>query len=185
MLHPDKTKFLLFTRSTAKHTFRIFCNNNNEDQDLVANISEIKRVFNEDDIPAIQFLGVFFDSDLNFKHHIFSLKTKLPRALFALHSVKYTLNQKSLTLLYNSIFHCHLLYAVQIWSCSRSSPINDLFKLQKTAVCIISGSHTEPIFKKTSHLTITGFNLILEIAIYATFLTKLPSNIISGHMGQK
>ena len=156
MLHQDKTKFLLFTRSTIKQTFKIFCNNNNEDQDLVANISEIKRVSNEDDIPAIKFLGVFFDSDLNLKHLIFSLKTKLSRAHFALCSVKNTINQKYLTLLYNSIFHCHLIYAVQIWSWSRPGLINNLFKLQKTAVRIISGSaynaHSEPIFKKLNFL---------------------------------
>ena len=84
--------------------------------------------------------------------YISTIKTKLSRALFALRSIKTTLNQKSLTLLYNSIFHCHLRYAVQIWSCSRSSLINNLFKLQKKAIQIISGSaynaHTEPLFKK-------------------------------------
>ena len=55
-------------------------------------------------------------------------------------------------LLYYSIFHCHLIYAVTIWSCLRSGPINDLFKLQKTAIRLISGSsynsYTEPLFKK-------------------------------------
>ena len=55
-------------------------------------------------------------------------------------------------MLYNSIFHCHLLYAIQIWSCVRSGLINELFKLQKAAIRIISGtsynSHTEPLFKK-------------------------------------
>ena len=44
------------------------------------------------------------------------LKNKLSRALYALRSVKNTINQKGLILLYNSIFHCHLLYAIQIWS---------------------------------------------------------------------
>ena len=81
VLHQDKTKFLLFTRSSAKKTIQIFCNNNNMDQDLESNINEIKRVSNDDNIPAIKFLGVFFDSDLNFKYHISTIKTKLSRAL--------------------------------------------------------------------------------------------------------
>ena len=104
------------------------------------------------DTPAIKFLGVYFDPSLNFKFHISTLKKKLSCALYALRTVKNTLNQKSLLLIFNSIFHCHLLYAIQIWSCSRSGPINELFKMQKAAIRIIAGakynSHTEPLFKK-------------------------------------
>ena len=59
------------------------------------------------------------------------LKSELSKALYALRSVKKTLNQKSLLLLYNSVFHYRLLYAVQIWSCSRSSLVNDIFKNAK------------------------------------------------------
>ena len=84
--------------------------------------------------PAIKFLGVFFDPELNFKFHISSLCTKLSKSLYALRTVKNSVNQKSLFLLYNSIFHCHLLYVVHIWSCSSSGPINNLFKHQKSAI---------------------------------------------------
>ena len=48
-----------------------------------------------------------------------------------------TLNQHSLFLIYNSIFHCHLLYAIQIWSCARSNLINEIYKMQKAAIRII------------------------------------------------
>ena len=55
-------------------------------------------------------------------------------------------------MLYNSVFHCHLLFAVQIWSCSHSGLVNDIFKMQKKAIRIVAGmsynSHTEPLFKK-------------------------------------
>ena len=56
----------------------------------------------------LKFLGVYFDPSLNFKFHISTLKKKLSRALYALRTVKNTLNQKSLLLIYNSICHCHL-----------------------------------------------------------------------------
>ena len=131
VLHPDKTKFMLFTRSGGGLNPVIYCNNNNFGQDEPSNISLISRVNTNDDIPAVKFLGVFFDPNLNFKHHISTLKTKLSRALYALRSVKKTLNQQSLLLLYNSVFHCHLLYAVIIWSCSRSGQLNEIFKMQK------------------------------------------------------
>ena len=131
VLHPDKTKFILFTRSGGVQNLEIYCNNNNPDQNDPNNISLISRINSNDDVPAVKFLGVFFYPNLNFKHHISTLQNKLSKALYALRSVKKTLNQKSLLLLYNSVFHCHLFYAVQIWSCSRSGPINDLFKTQK------------------------------------------------------
>ena len=130
VLHPDKTKFMLFSRTGGEQDLNIFCNNNNSDQDLAENISVISRVSANDELPAIKFLGVFYPN-LNFKYHISILKNNLSKALYALRTVKKTLNQKSLLLIYNSIFHCHLLYALQIWSCSKSGPINKIFKMQK------------------------------------------------------
>ena len=61
-------------------------------------------------------------------------------------------------MLYNSVFHCHLLYAVQIWSCSHSGLVNEIFKMQKKAIRIVAGmsynSHTEPLFKKLQVLSL-------------------------------
>ena len=152
VLHPDKTKFMLFSRSAGGVDPVLLCNNNNNDQNLPNLINELGRVSSTDSTPAIKFLGVYFDPSLNFKFHISTLKKKLSRALYALRTVKKTLNQKSLLLIYNSIFHCHLLYAIQIWSCSRSGPISELFKMQKAAIRIVAGakynSHTEPLFKE-------------------------------------
>ena len=152
VLHPEKTKFMLFTRGAGGVDPALYCNNNNTDQNLPELINVLGRVSSTDSTPAIKFLGVYFDPALNFKHHISILKNKLSRALYALRTVKKTLNQKSLMLIYNSIFHCHLLYAIQIWSCSRPGPVNELFKMQKNAIRIVAGakynSHTEPLFKK-------------------------------------
>ena len=70
VLHPDKTKFILLTRSKIKQiNLNIFCDNNNNDQNLAENISVIGQVCSSDTVPAIKFLGVFFDPDLNFISH--------------------------------------------------------------------------------------------------------------------
>ena len=74
----------------------IYCNNNNMDQELAANISPLGQVTANDSMPAIKFLGVFFYPALNFKYHITTLKNKLSRALYALRSVKNTINKKGL-----------------------------------------------------------------------------------------
>ena len=182
VLHPDKTKFILFTRSGGGGLdLEIFCNNNNFGQDDPDKISPISRVNYNDDMPAVKFLGVFFDPNINFKHHIAMLKSKLSKALYALRSVKKTLNQKSLLLLYNSVFHCHLLYAVQIWSCSRSSQVNDIFKMQKKAIRIVAGmsynSHTEPLFKKLQVLPLPDLITYTKIQFMQRFKQGfLPSS---------
>ena len=103
-----------------------------------------------------------------------TLKTKLSRALYALRSVKKTLNQQSLLLLYNSVFHCHLLYAVIIWSCSRSGQLNEIFKMQKKAIRIVAGvsynSHTEPLLKKLQVLPLPGLISFPKIQFMHRFL---------------
>ena len=60
VLHPDKTKFMLFSRTGGEQDLNIFCNNNNSDQNSAENISVISRVTANDELPAIKFLGVFF-----------------------------------------------------------------------------------------------------------------------------
>ena len=181
VLHPDKTKFMIFSRSTLPQDFTILCDNNNMGQDLDGNISQIGRVTSNDDIPTIKFLGVFFDPNLNFKYHTSNLKNKLSKALYALRSVKNTLGQKSLLLIYNSIFHCHLLYAIQIWSYSKSGPLNKIFKLQKKAIWIIAGtaynSHTEPLFKKLEVLPLPDLISFTKIQFMQRFKQKfLPTS---------
>ena len=86
-------------------------------------------------------------------------------------------------LLYYSIFHCHLIYAVTIWSCLHSGPINDLFKLQKTAIRLISGSsynsHTEPLFKKLKNSPTSRPSCVFKSSIYATFFSKFFTLILN------
>ena len=177
VLHPDKTKFIIFSRSTFNQDIRIVCNNNNDDQNLSKNISIISRVQATDGVPAIKFLGVLFDPDLNFKFHISSIRKKLSKALYSLRTVKNVLNRRSLLLIYNSIFHCHLLYAIHIWSCSNAGPLNDLFKLQKTAARIISGSkynsHTEPLFKELEILPLPDLITFAKVQFMQRFTHNL------------
>ena len=77
VLHPEKTKFMLFTRGAGGVDPALYCNNNNTDQNLPELINVLGRVSSTDSTPAIKFLGVYFDPALNFKHHISILKNKL------------------------------------------------------------------------------------------------------------
>ena len=181
VLHPDKTKFMLFTKSNVTKEIVVVLDNNNDDQNLPGNICTLHRVTTASSLPAIKFLGVFFDQNLNFNYHISALKKKLSKALYSLRMVKNMLSQKSLLLLYNSIFHCHLLYAIQIWSCTTANLTNDLFKLQKSAIQIVCNAsynaHTEPLFKKTQILPLPDLITFTKLQFMQRFSQQfLPTS---------
>ena len=58
----------------------------------------------------IKFLGLFIDDKLNWKIHISYILRKLSRYIAILNKIKYTLNEKSLILVYYAIFKCHIDY---------------------------------------------------------------------------
>ncbi len=88
-LHPDKTKFIIFShnRDVLANPPNIVINFNNTNEDDPGKIFPMSCV-NTSATPAIRFLGVYFDPHLNFKHHIQLLANKLSRTLYFLHSVK-------------------------------------------------------------------------------------------------
>ena len=62
-LHPEKTKFLLISSSiiAQNSNIKLFINNNNAHQHQDDLIHQISRITTKDKIPAIKYLGVFFD----------------------------------------------------------------------------------------------------------------------------
>jgi hypothetical protein len=156
-LHPDKTKYLLISpTSSANCNRKIFINNNNINQNEASRIFELHRVTPSDKIPAIKYLGVFFDQNLNFKYHISQVSKKLSHALYSLRSAKNIFSEKYLKTLYYSLFHSHLTYALEIWSSTTPSLLQPLITKQKAAIRIIAkkkyNDHTEPLFKALSIL---------------------------------
>ena len=88
MLHPDKTKILFFSNTSNGEGVQILCNNNNDDLLNPDQIKLLSPVSGNDDMPAVKFLGVFFDANLSFKYHVSCVKTKLSKALYVLRMVK-------------------------------------------------------------------------------------------------
>jgi len=168
-LHPAKTKFILFTNSkiAEESDISIFLNNNNPNENFPEKISLIERVTVKSNVPAMKFLGVYFDPKLNFSYHVKQLSSKLSRALFILRSVKNVLSPVALKTIYYSIFHCHLIYAIQIWSCTTLGLINEIFLKQKQAIRIITGSkynaHTEPLFKSCGILPLNELSMYFKL----------------------
>jgi len=157
-LHPQKTQFMLFSnsRDAKESNISIFVNNNNPGEDSADLCIPIQRVSSTSPTPAIKYLGVYFDCDLNFKFHIRFICGKISRALYILRTCKNILSPKALKTLYYSLVHCHLIYGNQIWSSASSGVISELFRKQKAAIRVITNSrynqHTEPLFKAANIL---------------------------------
>ena len=66
------------------------------------------------------------------------------------------LSIKARKAVYYALFHCNLIYCIQIWSCASQKLISNLLILQKKAIRIVKdakyNAHTEPIFKELSIL---------------------------------
>jgi hypothetical protein len=145
---------MLFSNSpnVKASNIELFVNFNNEGENDNALIFPIERISANSPVPAIRFLGVYFDENLNFKYHIKLLLSKLSRTLYFLRSSKNFLTPKAMKAVYFSLFHSNLIYCIQIWSCTTGNNLNPIFTLQKKAIRLISNSnynaHSEPIFKE-------------------------------------
>jgi hypothetical protein len=175
-LHPDKTKYILISHNTATllphHIISI--NNNNTTDHSSARITHLSRISSSDDTPAIKYLGVYFDPDLNFKFHIQQISKKLSYALYSLRQAKNLLPPSALKTLYYSLFHCHLVYAIEIWSNVPISLLSPLITKQKAAIRIISNqpynAHSEPIFKSLSILPLPHLITLSNLKLFHSYI---------------
>jgi ribonuclease P/MRP protein subunit RPP40 len=142
-LHPDKTKFMLITNSNTRADPVLFLNfNDPTSQSLNPSLISKLNFINNSETPYAKFLGVLIDPKLTFKHHVSSLSKKLSTALYFLRTAKNFLNTRALKFLYYSLFHSHLIYAIQIWSCCSEALLKQISLKQKIAIRIISCSIT-------------------------------------------
>ena len=97
-------------------------------------------------VHKFNFLGIIFDENLNWKHHLDMISNKLARSVGIINKLKNYLKISILKILYSSLFLPHLNYGLLLWgfNCERLS------KLQKKALRTITkskyNSHTEPLF---------------------------------------
>jgi hypothetical protein len=189
-LHTSKTKFMVFSNSQAviNYDFNIVIDNNNDNFRNPLNIFRLQRITHNSEVPAIKFLGVFMDPSLNFKYHIQSVAKKISVGLYFIRTAKNYLNEKSLKFLYYSFIHCHLIYAIHVWSCTTANNLNKLVTLQKSAVRIITMSaynaHTEPLFKKTCILPFYDLVSYFRIQFMQQFKQGLLPKSFDGEWTQ-
>jgi hypothetical protein len=98
-------------------------------------------IFTLSKMQSFKLLGVFLDEHLTLNKHVDHVTTKLSRALYLLNRVKQFVSLNSLRKLYFSLFHSHLLYYINILSCTLQSNITSIILLKKKAIRTISKAH--------------------------------------------
>ena len=87
---------------------------------------------------SAKYLGIFVDEHLSFKPYITFLETKIARSVAVLAKLSYYLPCNTLIILYYSLVHTHLHYALPLWGATYKSYLIKLKRLQNKALRTIS-----------------------------------------------
>ena len=140
---------------------------------LKINNTDIEHVF------KFNFLGVIFNSHMNWNTHINYIATKISKIVGILYRLKDIYPQSVLLTLYNSLILPHFHYCLLLWGSSIKEN-HPLHLLQKKAVRIIDNSHyiahTEPICKVHRLLKLPDmFSIALWKFYHKLINNKLPA----------
>ena len=116
------------------------------------------------------------------------LYSKLSRTLGVMFKVKHYLPKTYLLLLYNTLFHPHLIYYISAWSSTFSTYLNPLQALQNKAIKLIEGlNHWQSSTSAYKKLKILKINELVKFEIgkflHRHFNTKLPLNFQNYFVG--
>ena len=128
----------------------------------------------------VKYLGLIFDSNLNWKPYLHELSKKVSRGIGVLSKVRYYVNRNILHQLYYSIFYPFLTYSLSIWGNTYLSTLEPLIILQNRVIRTITFSkpdeQSEPLFKELEILKLTDL-VILHNALfmYHYYYSLLPA----------
>ena len=161
-LNISKTKYMVFHTSNRAVKY----------PNLKINNTYIEHVY------EFNFLGVIFNSHMNWNTHINYIASKISRTVGILYRFKDIYPQSVLLTLYNTLILPHFHYCLLLWGSSIKEN-HPLHMLQKKAVRIIDNSHyiahTEPICKVYRLLKLPDmFSIALWKFYHKLMNNKLP-----------
>jgi len=136
----SKTKYIIFRPSKKRIHESVTIRLNNE---TINEVNETK------------FLGVIMDRKMSWQPHIMYIKNKIAKGLGIILKTRKQLKIETLRTLYYSFIYPYLIYGIEVWGNSTNTNLNQLFKIQKKAIRIITlkfskfREHTGPKFKIT------------------------------------
>jgi hypothetical protein len=130
---------------------------------LIMPIGRIHSKHNDKKQRSFKLLGVYLDENLNLDDNTNFICSKISKSIYILNTAKNFLSKKALRTLYFALIHPHLLYCINISSCTSQSNSTRILKLQKKAIRTITNSNTristDPLFKD---LNILPYNKLIH-----------------------
>jgi Reverse transcriptase (RNA-dependent DNA polymerase) len=137
-VNTSKTKFIIFHtkgKTIDMQGKNLVFNNNEigkpEDPNLV---TPLERICNTNAIPcnrSYKLLGVYFDENMSFNHHVQHICNKLTKSLFYLRRAKNFVDKCALKMLYFALVHSNLLYCIGTTSAMSLTNCKKIKMLQK------------------------------------------------------
>lgn len=133
-LNINKTNYMIFSQNRTNHNNKLIIDN-----------TELQQV------DELKFLGIYMDSSLTWAKHINYVANKLTSGLYALNILKNNIPSNSLTMIYRSLIHCHLIYGCLLWGNAYKKYLNKLNVGQRKAIRTVCKanyqSSANPLFK--------------------------------------
>ena len=131
-------------------------------------------------VKQTKFLGVIIDENLTWKNQIDNIAKNISRVIGLLYKLKHFVPERILYSLYCTLISPHINYCILAWGSAAKTYLDKIFKLQKKALRVISGSnyrsHSAPLFKKYNQLNVYDiYNLELCTMMYKHFHDQLPT----------
>ena len=128
-------------------------------------------------VSSFSFLGIIVDENLKWNFHINALSKKISKILGIMTKLRHSLPPQILLTIYNALILPHLTYGLLIWGWKSDR----LFKLQKRAVRIVTGSkynaHTSGLFKDLNILKLKDLCALQDY----TFCYKLQNSMLPDY----
>ena len=125
----------IITELVKNQLYVIFRNHlPNVDINLCINNERVTRIH------VTKFLGVFIDDDLNWKHHINMVRSKLSKVAAIMYKASCLINQDGMYILYCSLFLSYTSYCSGIWGSTYAANIYFIMVLQKRVVRQVCGA---------------------------------------------
>ena len=129
----------------------------------------------------VKYLGIHLDKYLNGKYHAEIVTKKLIRANGMLAKARHYVDSTQLKAVYYSTHHTHMSYGCQVWLQMSNEVINNIFKLQKRAIRLMSFSNfhasSTPLFKQLDIIKVTDFLKVKNCLLAYDFLRQsLPES---------
>ena len=170
----NKTKYIIFRPKGTKINIDLQSNgvvfNSNEIGAPTdpSKIFKLGRICNENENKldrTYKFLGILLDEYLTFNDHCELICKKLAKSNFIISRVKNILPESSLKTLYYALVHPHLLYGLSIYSCTTQKNIQNIYRMQKKAIRLITKSrYNDPPYPLFDKLKILPFEYLITLS---------------------